>query len=558
MRTIEAAGLEPTDDYGQFTYAINYLIGTAVSYKGHGSQAVMRSIQFKLLESASFTDSGAVGDSTDQTDMLQRAASARGSTGYGQSELTLPSGDYLVAAATGAPAITLKADTLVRGTGGQLRAAHQDFYMLWSSAVSNIRIDSMRCIAETTGGNDARAAIYAECGAETITNYAVTFNSLIDTSWGVLVQAQEGGGKFIGPRFIGNFVQSTTPGTKADGLHMVGDIIAGVSVGNAVHGRADAGMAMNAVAGNAGYGNVMAASAHVDCLVGVDISGSQYGVVSGVNARNTVNHAASNPCVRAITYTGSDPKYHIINAVMAVGEHGLSGEYDAKVDAKGADTHICISALMLKTFYTNARFVNLNGNHFLEDARIAIDNSAGEIFIGPNTFEGEFNISGQGNPGLAGNVYVSKQNWTRQYHPNFLPDYSTANPFWALSWFFEADRTLITSTPALINSSMPMDVANGVFVLDRPCIVDGIMAVAALDSHTGYITICDMANNELVRAEFPTTPGTGVPNAVSILAGPVMSGNVYKAKLLPGTYKLRAWSIYNNMTIKTASLALWS
>lgn len=523
-----------------------------------GIGAVLRTLLNKVREVFSFKDFGAEGAGLDETTKLQAAASARGGDGFGQSELTLPPGDYFISESTNAHAIELMSDTHVRGTGGQLRAGFQNFNMLASFGADNISVDGVKFTTASTFGNDQRCGIYSSCENNVVRNYRLSFNHLQNTSWGMLCQAQEGTGKYIGPRFIGNFVESTTPGTKSDGMHMVGNVIGGVMVGNAVYGRADAAGAMNAIAGNTGYGNVMAASAHVDCLVGVDISGSQYGVVSGVNARNTVNHAASNPCVRAITYTGSDPKYHIINAVMAIGEHGLSGEFDAKVDAAGADTHISISALMLKSFYTNARFVNLNGNHFLEGAQIFIDNNAGEIFIGPNTFEGEFNISGQGNPGLAGNVYVSKQNWTRQYHPNFLPDYSTANPFWALSWFFDADRTLVTNTSAVINSTSPMDVTNGIFVLDRPCIVDGIVAVADLDSHTGYITICDMSNNELVRAEFPTTPGTGVTNAVCVLAGPVMSGNVYKAKLVPGTYKLRAWSIVNNMTIKNASLMLWS
>lgn len=531
---------------------------TLVGWIQAGASAVARTVQSKLREVFSFKDFGAQGSGIDDTIKLQAAATARGGDGFGQSELTLPPGDYFISESTNAHAIELMSDTHVRGTGGQLRAGFQNFNMLASFGADNISVDGVKFTTASTFGNDQRCGIYSSCENNVVRNYRLSFNHLQDTSWGMLCQAQEGTGKYIGPRFIGNFIESTTPGTKADGMHMVGNIVAGVMVGNSVYGRADAAGAMNAIAANTGYGNVMAASAHIDSLVGVDISGSKYGVVSGVNAYNTVNHAASNPCVRAIRFEGSDPKFHVINGIMAIGEHGLSGDFDVKVDASGADTHISISAVMLKTFYTNARFVNLNGNHFLEGARVDIDNNAGEIFIGPNTFEGAFDIAGQGNPGLAGNVYVAKQNWTRQFTPNFLPNYSTVKPYWALSWFFDADRTLVTNAPAVINSASPMDVANGIFVLDRPCIVDAIVAVADLDSHTGYITICDMSNNELVRAEFPTTPGTGVTNAVCVLAGPVMSGNVYKAKLMPGTYKLRAWSLVANMTIKNVSLMLWS
>ncbi|MFM2086310.1 MAG: hypothetical protein RLZZ237_1179 [Pseudomonadota bacterium] len=530
-----------------------------VGFRQAGVSAVLRTSREKLREGFSFKDFGAKGGGQDETALLQTAASERGGAGFGQAELMLPPGDYLIDSAPVTNALTLNSNTYVRGSGGQIRADAQDFRMLSSINKSNVRVDSMRFVAVSTpGGNDAMAAIFAGSEVDDARNMSATFNDLQDTSWGILYSAEATDGSFLGPRFIGNHVQSTVLGTKADGLHMAGRFYAAAVVGNSVRGRADAGIAMNMTSTASGYGFTVTGNASIDNLVGIDCSGSQYGVISGNVTYNTVNHAASNPCLRAISYSGKVPKYLLYSGNIAIGSHAASGEVDAKVDANGADTHITFSGNLLRTFYTNSRFVTISGNTFLGGADILIDNGAGEVLIGQNNFEGGFDIRGSGNPGLQGNVYVARQNWTRQYHPNFLPNYSSANPFWALKWFFDADIVNILSAPTPISTAVATDVTNGVFVLDRACVVDGIVGLADLQTHAGYITICDMANNELVRAEFPATPGVGVQNAVSVLAGPVASSNVYKAKLNPGTYKLRAWSLVNTMTIKRISLALWS
>lgn len=494
----------------------------------------------------------------DDTEAIQKAAQQVGSTGQGQAQLEIPRGDYVLSAAPQMPAIWLNADTHVRGTGGQLRADMQNFYMLWSSGKGNIRVDGVKFIANRTAGNDAQAAVYCESGNHVCRDYSVTFNSMIDTSWGVLVQAQKGSGKFIGARFIGNHIESTTPGTKADGLHMTGRYFAALTACNTIIGRADAAMAFNMVAGYQGYGFVGAAGAHIDNLVGVDISGGQYGVISGINAYNTIDHTGSNPCFRAIRYNGSDPKYIVFNGLLAMGKHDASGEFDGKVDAEGADTHISVSAVMLKSFFTNARFVNINGNHFLQGARIDIANHAGEVFIGPNTFEGIFDIHGQGNAGLAGNVYIARQNWARHEQRNFLPNYSSAKPFWAAHWFFDSDRLPVTLTPFSTSSTTPVDVSNGVFALDRACIVDGILALADILDRSAHISICDMTDNELVRADFPSEAGVAKKNNVlAVLSAPAVAGNPYKVRLNAGVYKLRVWADGNSFTLKCASLAIW-
>ena len=339
---------------------------------------------------------------------------------------------------------------------------------------------------------------------------------------------------------------------------MAGRFFGAAVVGNTVANRHDAGIAMNMTASHYGYGFAVVGNTSIDNLVGVDCSGSQYGVVTGNVCYNTIDHAASNPCIRAISYSGIAPQYLLLNGNIALGKHAASGEVDMKVTTGGADCHITVSNNKLRTFYTDARHVDLHGNTFHGAASITIDNNAGEIFIGPNTFTAAFDIAGAGNPGLQGPVYVAKQNWTRQYHPNFLPNYSSVNPFWALSWFFDVDITSLIVVPVAISTAAPTDIPNGTFVLDRACVVDGIIGLADLQTHAGYVTICDMANTELVRAEFPATPGVGVTNAVSVLAGPLALGNVFKTKLNPGTYKLRAWSLVNTMTIKRISLGLWS
>lgn len=529
-----------------------------VGWIQNGTGAVNRTVLAKVREIYSVPDFGASGTGADETAKIQLAATARGNTGFGQSEVTLPNGDYYVSAATIMPAVSLNSDTVFRGTGGQLRAGLQNFYMLWSSGKTNVRVDGVKLTAGSTAGNDAQAAIYANPAELPCFNMSVTFNDIVDTSWGVLYSAEIGAGSFTNTRIIGNSVRSSTPGSKADGLHMAGRFYGAAVVGNTVFGRGDAGIAMNMTGTNFGYGFTVTGNSSVNNLVGVDVSGGQYAVVSGNVCYNTVDHAASNPCIRAITYSGRVPQYLLLNGNVALGTHTASGEVDMKVTTGGADTHITVSNNLLRTFYTDARFVTLSGNTFIGPSSITIDNNAGEIFIGTNTFEGVFDIAGAGNPGLSGNVYVAKQNWTRQYHPNFLPNYSSNNPFWALRWFFDADRTPVINTSSTTTSNVPVDVPNGLVVLDRACILDGIVGLADLSTHSGHISLCDLSNNELARVDFPVVAGSGGANIACVLTGPVRGGNVYKVRLAPGTYKLRYWADVNSITLKKADLMLWS
>jgi hypothetical protein len=339
---------------------------------------------------------------------------------------------------------------------------------------------------------------------------------------------------------------------------MAGRYYGAVVVGNSVRGRGDAGIAMNMTGAAYGYGFVISGNASIDNLVGIDCSGSQYGVVCGNATYSTVNSAASNPGIRAITYSGRVPQYLLITGNLALRNVGATSDVDMKVTTGGADTHITISNNMLRTFFTDARFVTLSGNTFMGGALVNIDNNSGEVFIGPNTFEGEFDLLGAGNPGLAGNVYVSKQNWTRQYHPNFLPNYSSANPFWSLKWFFDADRAPVINATNTTSSNVPVDIPGGLVILDRACVLDGIVGLADLATHTGHISLCDMSNTELARVDFPVVAGSGGTNIACVLTGPSRSGNTYKIKLLPGTYKLRYWADVNSITLKKADLMLWS
>lgn len=570
MRVQEMAGMQPSADHNQFANAISYLIDYAVApfgetggsnqvgYRGHGLAAVLRSVQFKFRESASFTDDGADGTGADQTARLQSAASARGNSGRGQSELTLPDGDFLISASASSAAIALNSDTLVRGTGGQLRADFQNFYMLWSHAKSNIRVDGVRLTAGSTAGNDAQAAIYASSGDVDCSNHSVTFNDIVDTSWAVLHSAEIGAGSFSGTRYIGNHVRSTVNGTKADGLHMAGRHYAHVAVGNSVRGRADAGLAMNMTGSHYGYGFTYSANASIDNLVGIDCSGSQYGVVAANVCFNTIDHAASNPCIRAIAYSGRIPQFLLINGNLALGKHAASGEVDIKVTTGGADSHSIVSSNYLRTFYTDARFVSLAGNTFQQGARININNLAGEITIGHNTFEGIFDLFGSGNAGEQGLVSVARQNWNRGWAPNFLPNYSAANPCWVGSWTFESSPLFITATAMATSSKVPVDVPNSMFVLRGPGIIAGISALADLATHSGYIQVTDLNNNLVCQAAFNVIEGAGGTNVACSLQLPAVVGNPYHAVIRPGTYKLRVFSVLNQMTLKCATLNIWS
>lgn len=61
----------------------------------------------------------------------------------------------------------------------------------------------------------------------------------------------------------------------------------------------------------------------------------------------------------------------------------------------------------------------------------------------------------------------------------------------------------------------------------------------------------------MVASPVANMQNKGGTNVLSAATGPTVNGNVYKTKLLPGLYKLRAWSDLNQLTVKSVSLALW-
>lgn len=500
----------------------------------------------------SVLEHGATGDgTTDDTIAIQQVVDELLSP-TGKLILVVP-GSYLLT-----ENVTLPSNTKIEGAGGEIFSNYQDHYLFAVIGEDHVDFHALKAYAtETTGTNDAKAAILFTPNDKQCWDNIVRFCSLKDVSWGVLSTAESGTGDLRNTRYIGNAVHSSTPDTNYDGLHIVGRIINAVIAANAVMNRGDAGIAVNMISTHQGYGFAVVGNASTDNLVGVDLSGSRYGVVVGNSCKNTIAHNKSNPAIRAIKYNGSAPQDLIIGHNYAITNTTNSNENDMKVDSAGDDTHILVSGNITKKFYTNARYVEIMGNVFKDGGHINLDNNAGEIFIGENVFEGAFDIYGPGNPGLAGNVYIAKQKWKKSNPSNFLPNYSPSRPFWASKFFFDGDIIPIVQSPFSTSSASYVDIPNAFLVLRYPAVIDDIIAFADCQTHSGYVAITDLSDNVQCEARFSVTAGAGGTNVICGLNSPVMSGHVYKVKLPAGIYKLRARSELNSLTIKNVAVSIW-
>lgn len=526
--------------------------GDRVGYKVAAPSALSRKLGQRILESRAVTDFPTVKAAVEETT---------------NGEILVPPGSYPLTFPANTVGINVGEGTTIKGTGGVIELGYHNYRPFGSTGKSNIRYDSVRMRATSTAGNDAMSAIYAEVNDSNVKDFSVTNSSLVDTSWGALVQGMTGTGYFFGPRFIGNYVESIMPGTRADGLHMVGRVIGGVAVGNAVIGRADAALAFNADAANVGYGGVATGGAHIDCLVGMDVSGQQYNVVSGMNLTNTYPHLASNPCFRAIKYSGSLPKYTMFSAMMALGDHSRSGEFDGKVDAEGEDVWVDVSNVMMRSFWTNAGHVSLVNCRFIEpldsqNAGVTIAQYAGHINIGANFWDARVFIYGPTNPGLSGHVNLERQSYDRtpgRQDINFLPYYSSTYPFWCSTWSLATyTRTLpVTNFTASVRVEDAAPVPGGTFHLNRACLLGGLVSLADVTTHTGHLQIINSEGDEVVRYDFGVTPGAGGTNVVPGQSFPAVSGNPYYPRLPVGTYTCRVWSDLGAITIKGIELEIY-
>ena len=452
----------------------------------------------------------------------------------------------------------------VIGQGGEILAkGTQNYAIMRYKNKSGVFLSNVTLRATATAGNDAQAGVLFYSDTGPVKDVVMAFSHIKNTSWGALASAQVSTGQFWGVRWVGNYV-TTEIGNNADGLHMAGAIHDSVSGLNVVNGRDDAGFALNMLLGQNGRNNLLTSGIATDCLVGVDFSGTQWSMATGMVLNNTRPHTASNPAMRAITYTGDfTPKNFIFSNSFAFTNAAESGKFDVKVDASKSDGNTAdvngfIHGLMTKRIYIDALNVTVTGNLLIDDAQIFLAPKAGNIFIGTNTFQGKFDILGQANPGLGGAVMLAKQNWNKLVHENFLPNYSEANPFWVSKVKLDADVRTIVNSASTYTTPQGMDVANSIFVINTPCIVDDILAIADCSTHIGLISICTLDDIELVRAEFQVESGVGGENVKATLIFPSRAGNAYKAKLAAGTYKLRAASVLNQMTLKSVALAIWS
>lgn len=435
----------------------------------------------------------------------------------------------------------------------------QNYRVIGGVDVEDVSISGLKVRSDSTAGNDAMAAVFFGLSSGVDAKGVALSNSyLLNTSWGALCSAEVGAGTMYGIRYSGNYVDAIDNPSAADGLHIAGRWVGASAVGNVVIGRHDASLAMNMTGSHNGRGGAVAGHVSVDNLVGLDFSGGRYISESGNTLVNGVQHAASNPAWRCITYSGCVPSYIVGGPGIAVSNGTTSGEVDVKFDTAGAEVHGMIIGKMFKTAYVNSGSVSIKSCHILNGGRVVVDTQASNTHITDNTFEGAFDIVTPANPSLGGDIYIGKPDWRKSTVTNFLPNYTY--------WFKNASgQNVICDSDTLsawygafaTTSATNVDVTESFFVVRYPCILSDIDAVADCASHSGYVAVCKADGTEVANARFDVTAGAGGTNVVGRFNAPIQASNVYMPKLDPGVYKLMARSELNQITIKHCTLRMW-
>lgn len=435
----------------------------------------------------------------------------------------------------------------------------QNYRVLGGVDVSDVTIDGVKITAETTAGNDAMAAIFFGMSSGIDAKRISLRNAYLrDTSWGALCSAEVGAGTMYGVQYIGNYVDAMDNASAADGLHIAGRWVGASAVGNVVLGRHDASLAMNMTYSHNGRGGAVAGHVSMDCLVGLDFSGGRYIAEAGNTLVNSVQHSASNPAWRCVTYSGCVPSYVVGGPGIALSNGTTSGEVDVKFDTAGAEVHGMIVGKMFKTAYINSGSVSIKSSHVLSGGMITIDTKASNTHIAGNTFEGEFDIVTPANPSLGGDIYIGKPDWRKSVPANFLPNYT----FWfknasGQNVICESDTLSVWDGAFVTSLTSNVDVTNSFLIVKTPCLLTDIVCVGDCVSHSGYVALCKADGTEVANARFDVTAGAGGTNVIGRFNSPLRASHIYMPKLEPGVYKLMARSELNKLTLKHCSLKVW-
>lgn len=288
--------------------------------------------------------------------------------------------------------------------------------------VENITIN----VISGPGGNDANLSAISWRGTSSnITgrkNIAFRNNTVIDGSWGILVQNDLGTGSVNNVNIQGNTVMSRVAYSNADGIHVAGNVHGITISGNRISNRHDAAIALTSDGSQLVLsGAVVSNNTCIDNVSGLDNSGATYVIWSNNYVRSTapINNS-SNPAARSIVYAGVTP----VN-VKFIGNYlenyqGTGTDAVAKVDDSGSNlaTNVqWVGNTIVGAFsmWIAGNTIALHDNFFSDGATVyveydSVNNYPGQnIMIGPNYWMGNGTIYAGGNPGLYSNNSLAHQ-----------------------------------------------------------------------------------------------------------------------------------------------------
>jgi hypothetical protein len=277
------------------------------------------------------------------------------------------------------------------------------------------------------GGNDANLSVisWRDTAKDSSSHVNVAFrnNTVIDGSWGILVDSAFGSGSLRKVDISGNTVMSTTAYTNADGIHVNGNVHEITITHNKISNRHDAAIGLSSGPGASRTlsGAVVSDNTCLDDLVGLDNSGGTNAVWKNNLVRATVPAShVSNPAARSIAYVGITPVNIVFENNHLENYQGTATDFATKVDDTGVDSPTHVTWVQNTIVGTGAMWlvgntIDVHDNIFSPGAVLNVGyvtpnyTYGRNISIGANQWLGSGTINAIGNLGPDRNNSLSKQ-----------------------------------------------------------------------------------------------------------------------------------------------------
>jgi hypothetical protein len=374
---------------------------------------------------------------TDDTAAFQAAAAAANKTyaATGQPVKIYFSGNCLVNGL-----VSYGSGVWWEGLGGTITVSSQTGYTFQAVNADDVGWDNMviNVLLPSSSTKTIFSVInWMENAQDSIVHHGVFIrnNVIRNSTYGILViyaVSPPAAGSLTDVNISGNTVDSPTPFSNADGIHIDGNVNTITIANNRVSNRGDGAISLTAEAASVNPLDVprsftIVGNTLTQDRVGIDISGAQYGTVTGNTVAATgYQQIVGGPALRIIYYYGASSNITVTGNYFQVGSLTQNGEAfvdinDSYVSGQTPPDCNCVIAgntfaASTPSFSIKANRVSFIGNTILPGGHVLVDYNAGanmptqNVMIGTNNWLGDGTLTVGRNGSLSVNIQVAPQN----------------------------------------------------------------------------------------------------------------------------------------------------